>query len=46
MMYTVPEIRSETGRVFLSFWAIFAFQHPENLENQNFKIEKKYLEIL
>ena len=39
---TVPEIWSETGRIFLSFWAIFLpFQPPDNLENQNFEIEKK-----
>ena len=32
---------------FLSFWAIFLpFQPLDKLENQNFNIEKKYLEIL
>ena len=30
---------------FLSFWAIFCPFSPDNLENQNFEIEKKFLEI-
>ena len=38
---TVSEIRSETNRNFHHFWSFFALSASDNLENQNFKIEKK-----
>ena len=37
----VPEIWSETSRIFCHFGQFLPFQHPDNLENQNFKIKKK-----
>ena len=36
--YMVPEIRSETERIFLSFWVIYClFTTPNDPENQNFE---------
>ena len=41
---TVPELRSETNIIFLSFWAIFLPSClPSNLKNQNFEKTKKLL---
>ena len=40
----VPELRSETNIIFLSFWAIFLPSClPSNLKNQNFEKTKKLL---
>ena len=36
----VPEIQSETDRIFCHLGPFLAFQPPDNPENQNFKIEK------
>ena len=33
-------MRSETGRMFVILDHFFPFQPPDNLENQNFKIDK------
>ena len=37
---TVPETQSETDMIFCHFGPFFALQPLDNLENQNFKIEK------
>ena len=37
---TVPEIQSETGNIFCHFGTFLPFQPPDNLKNQNFRIEK------
>ena len=44
----VPEIQGATDKKFCHFGAFLPFQPPDNLENQNFKIENffKHLEIL
>ena len=42
---TVPEIWSETDRIFCHFGPFFAFITPNNWENQNFKTMKKHLEM-
>ena len=39
--YTVPEIGSETDRVFCNFGPFFALIPASNLENQNFEKMKK-----
>ena len=45
MIYGSWNVRCN-GQKFLSFWVLFLlFQPPENPKNQNFKIEKKHLEI-
>ena len=38
---TFSEVRSETNRNFCHFGLFFALSASDNLENQNFKIEKK-----
>ena len=43
---TVPEIRSETDRMFCPFGPFFALLTPNNPKNQNFHKMKKRLEIL
>ena len=43
---TFSEVRSETNRNFCHFGLFFALSASDNLENQNFKIEKKHFDIL
>ena len=45
MWGTVPEIQSETDKIFCHFGPFFTILSPNNMENQNFEKIKKYLEM-